>query len=121
MDDILGTLGQVFFAAFTVGVGVEMLKQFPLKRWRENEYFSFMIWSLTILGAFFITWIFQTLGWIIPGWQVTIVAGLFVSGLAMMGYEGVKIIWVRIRGDSVGRDNVNIKNINSENVDIGGG
>lgn len=120
MDELLAILGQIFFAAFALGVGVEMLKQFPLKKYQENEYFSLVIWLVTIAGGFLLTWIFQGLEWIIPGWRVTVIAGLFVAGLAMMGYEGVKIIWLRIRGDSTGRDTVNIRDVHGENIDIGG-
>lgn len=122
MDDIITTFGNVFIAAFVTSVAVQMLKSFPLKRWSESEYFSIGIWALTIAGGIVITWIFQGLGLILDGWRVTVVAGIFTAGLAMLGYEGVKKVWVIIRGgDSTGRDTVNIQDVRGEHIDIGGG
>lgn len=121
MDDILLTFGNIFIAAFTTGVAIQMLKSFPLKRWRDNEYFSLGIWALTLIAGFAITWIFQGLNLIQGGWRVTVIAGLFTSALAMLGYEGVKKVWLVVRGgDGTGRDTVTIRDVHGENIDIGG-
>ena len=119
MDEILLMFGRVLVAALIAGIATQIVKTFPLQKWKDTDYFSLIVWGLAIAFSFLIVWIFQRIGIILPGWEVLIVAGILTAGLSMLGYEGVDKIWQFVGGNRVGGNNIDINTISGGNVAIG--
>ena len=119
MDELLLMFGRVLVAALIAGIATQIVKTFPLQKWKDSDYFSLAVWGLAIAFSFLIVWIFQRIGIILPGWEVLIVAGILTAGLSMLGYEGVDKIWQFVGGDHVGGNNIDINTISGGNVAIG--
>jgi len=92
MDELLITLSKAAVAAFLASIATEIVKRSIPGKYHKWDFFPLVLNLTTVVLAFVIVWVLQTVGWIDTGSSWLILSGIVASGLAVLGFETVKNI-----------------------------